>query len=70
MRLYLAIGVPTAFNAILVSVCKRVIDKRMDGHFASMNQRFDEMRDLWQAELHRGGRSAGCTPEPIEEERG
>jgi len=29
------------------------IDKRIEGMEHSLNQRFDDMRDLWRAELHR-----------------
>ena len=70
VQLYLAIGVPIAFNAILFTVFTQMIHKRMDDRFASMNQRFDDMRDLWRAELHR--RRKKCwTPslKHIEEER-
>lgn len=41
-QLYLAIGIPMLFNATLI------------GLFAvHMNTRFDDMRDLWRAELRR-----------------
>ena len=53
VQLYLAMGVPMEFNAILFTVFTQMINKRMDDRFASMNQRFDDMRDLWRAELHR-----------------
>jgi hypothetical protein len=73
-QLYLAIGIPMAFNAVLVGIliaymnakidgCNARIDgcnSRIDGlraemtnGFAAVNQRFDDMRDLWRAELRR-----------------
>jgi hypothetical protein len=42
LALYLAIGVPMLFNAALVGLAARHI-----------NSRFDDMRDLWRAELRR-----------------
>ena len=53
VQLYLAMSVPMEFNAILFTLFTQMINKRMDDRFASMNQRFDDMRDLWRAELHR-----------------
>jgi hypothetical protein len=41
-QLYLAIGVPLIFNAALIGFL-----------FVHMDKRFDDMRDLWRAELHR-----------------
>jgi hypothetical protein len=69
VQLYLAIGVPMAFNAILFTVFTQMIDKRMDNRFASMNQRFDDMRDLWRAELHRVEEVLDARLKHIEEER-
>ena len=48
-QLYLAIGVPMLFNALLIGL----LAARMNAGFAAVNQRFDDMRDLWRAELHR-----------------
>ena len=59
-QLYLSIGIPMAFNAVLVGVLMAYTNSRIDGFrsemtagFAAVNQRFDDMRDLWRAELHR-----------------
>ncbi len=48
-QLYLAIGVPMLFNAILFMLFWSHLNSRFD----SVNQRFDDMRDLWRAELRR-----------------
>jgi hypothetical protein len=48
-QLYLAIGVPILFNAALLGV----IMAYLSGQFSAIGQRFDDMRDLWRAELHR-----------------
>jgi hypothetical protein len=56
-QLYLAIGVPIAFNlAITLSLLLFIhasLRQRMDDGFAAINQRFDDMRELWWSELHR-----------------
>jgi hypothetical protein len=48
-QLYLAIGVPMLFNAVLSGLILAYVN----AGFRSINQRFDDMRDLWRAELHR-----------------
>ncbi len=48
-QLYLAIGVPMLFNAALVGVVFAHFNSKCD----AINQRFDDMRDLWRSELHR-----------------
>jgi hypothetical protein len=48
-QLYMAIGVPMLFNGILIGLLLTYINQRFD----AMNARFDDMRDLWRAELHR-----------------
>jgi hypothetical protein len=60
LQLYLAIGVPMLFNALLIAVLLAHINARIDGlsasvngRFDGVNQRFDDMRDLWRAELRR-----------------
>jgi hypothetical protein len=66
-QLYLAIGVPLLFNAVLVGILVAYINAkidsvntrldgittRFDARFAAIDQRFDDMRDLWRAELRR-----------------
>jgi hypothetical protein len=59
-QLYLAIGVPILFNGMLLTILflaqNRQIDALKSEMFAridAINQRFDDMRDLWRSELHR-----------------
>ena len=48
-QLYLAIGIPMLFNAATMGL----FIAYMNAKFRSIDQRFDDMRDLWRAELHR-----------------
>jgi hypothetical protein len=51
VQLYLAIGVPMLFNAVLVGILIAYVNAKCDGvneKFAGINQRFDDMRDLWK----------------------
>ena len=48
-QLYLAIGIPTVINAALTALLMVYINARFD----AIHKRFDDMRDLWRAELHR-----------------
>jgi hypothetical protein len=48
-QLYLAIGVPMLFNAAMLGLFAGHVTTR----FNSMDRRFDDMRDLWRAELRR-----------------
>ena len=48
-QLYLAIGVPMLFNAVIVTLLLAYISSK----FGAIEKRFDEMRDLWRAELRR-----------------
>lgn len=59
-QLYLAIGVPLIFNAVYIALLVASTNSRIDAAqrftqagFQSINQRFDDMRDLWRAELRR-----------------
>jgi hypothetical protein len=63
-QLYLAIGVPIVLNTVVSLVIYTLLAQRLtDSHqslntrmtegFAAINQRFDDMRDLWRAELRR-----------------
>jgi hypothetical protein len=59
-QLYLAIGVPLLFNATLVLILMAWVNAKLDGmnskfdaRFNAIDKRFDDMRDLWRAELHR-----------------
>ena len=49
VQLYLATGIPSIINAALIGLLLAYINVRFDG----INRRFDDMRDLWRAELHR-----------------
>ena len=48
-QLYLAIGIPVLFNLITTGVTLAIMTAYMSG----INKRFDDMRDLWRAELRR-----------------
>lgn len=62
-QLYLIIGVPMLFNAVLIGLLVAYINAKFEimnerftavyQRFDSMDKRFDDMRDLWRAELHR-----------------
>jgi len=55
-QLYLLIGVPAVLNAAQIGLLLAYINARfnaVNSQFASIHQRFDDMRDLWRAELHR-----------------
>ena len=55
-QLYLAIGVPILANATLIGLLLAYINAKADAaqkNFDAINQRFDDMRDLWRAELRR-----------------
>lgn len=62
-QLYLAIGVPLLFNAVLIGLVVAFINAKFEGvdrrfeavdrRFDAVDQRFDDMRDLWRAELRR-----------------
>ena len=48
-QLYLAIGIPILFNASLIGLMIMF----MNSKFEAIDKRFDDMRDLWRAELRR-----------------
>jgi hypothetical protein len=48
-QLYLAIGIPLLFNAALIGLLVGLMNARFD----AIDKRFDDMRDLWRAELRR-----------------
>jgi hypothetical protein len=52
-QLYLAIGLPMVFNSIVTVAVYVLLSARIGEGFAAVNQRFDDMRDLWRAELRR-----------------
>jgi hypothetical protein len=64
-QLYLAIGVPLVFNAAMVGLMMAFVGSK----FASIDKRFDDMRDLWRAELHRVEEVLDARLKHIEERR-
>jgi len=55
IQLYLAIGIPSLVNAVLVGLLMAYINSRFDSVSQSVNQRFDaidrrfdDMRELWR----------------------
>jgi hypothetical protein len=55
-QLYLAIGVPILFNTMVVLLLVLRVNSGFAGvneRFNHINARFDDMRDLWRAELRR-----------------
>lgn len=67
VQLYLAIGIPMLFNAVLGGTLVLYLNARLEGmsqginqrfegvnqRFDAIDRRFDDMRDLWRAELRR-----------------
>ena len=49
LQLYLAIGIPVVTNAIFIGL----FWVHMNTRFEAINQRFDDMMNLWRAELRR-----------------
>lgn len=55
-QLYLAIGIPSLINAAFVGLLLAYINAKFAGvnsRLDSIDNRFDDMRDLWRAELRR-----------------
>lgn len=48
-QLYLAVGLPILFNTFVTITVYAMLNQRI----SDLNQRFDDMRDLWRAELRR-----------------
>ena len=48
-RLYLAIGIPMLFNAVMLGLVVTLFSAK----FAAIDKHFDDVRDLWHAELRR-----------------
>jgi hypothetical protein len=64
-QLYIAIGVPMLFNAALIGVLMAYINAKFD----AIDKRFDDMRDLWRAELHRVEEVLDARLKHLEEDR-
>jgi hypothetical protein len=52
-QLYLAIGIPMLFNASLLGIVVALLNSTINTRFNAIDRRFDDMRDLWRAELRR-----------------
>ena len=52
-KLYLVVGVPIVINILFNGMLFLVLSQRMADKFAAIDKRFDDMRDLWRAELRR-----------------
>ena len=52
-QFYLAIGLPMLFNATLMGVVAALFMSHINARFDAIDRRFDDMRDLWRAELRR-----------------
>jgi hypothetical protein len=64
-HLYIAIGIPILVNTTLLGLLWAHMNSRFDG----VNQRFDDMRDLWRSELHRVEEVLDARLKHIENER-
>ncbi|MBV9769262.1 MAG: hypothetical protein JOZ32_06805 [Bryobacterales bacterium] len=55
-QLYIAIGIPLLFNATLIGLVVALFNAKigkLESRFDAVDKRFDDMRDLWRAELRR-----------------
>jgi len=64
-QLYLSIGIPMLFNAALIGL----LWSHMNNRFEGVNQRFDDMKDLWRAELRRFEQVLDARLKRIEDQR-
>jgi hypothetical protein len=78
-QLYLAIGIPCIINAALIGLLITYVNARfaglghqlhaIDQRFDAINERFNDMRDLWRAELRRVEEVLDARLKHIEESR-
>jgi hypothetical protein len=55
-QLYIAVGIPMLFNIALLGLVIAYTNARIgkvESKVDAMDRRFDDMRDLWRAELRR-----------------
>ena len=55
-QLSIAVGVPLLFNVTLIGLVIALFNtkfERFEARFDALDKRFDDMRDLWRAELRR-----------------
>ncbi|HEV2202590.1 MAG TPA: hypothetical protein VGR73_22455 [Bryobacteraceae bacterium] len=68
-QLYLAIGIPMLFNATLTGIVVTLFAMHINAKFDAIDKRFDDMRDLWRAELRRVEEVLDARLKHIEERR-
>jgi hypothetical protein len=71
-QLYLAVGIPMLFNAAVAGLVIAMVHAKFEGVSArldSLGKRFDDMRDLWRAELRRVEEVLDARLKHIEESR-
>jgi len=69
-QLYLSIGVPVIANAVLVGLLLAYMNAKFENvsqRFEAVDRRFDDMRALWLAELHRVEEVLDARLKPFEE---
>ncbi len=55
-QLYIAVGMPLLFNVTSIGIVIALFDAkfgRFEARFDALDKPFDDMRDLWRAELRR-----------------
>jgi hypothetical protein len=59
-QIYILVGVPMLFNVTLIGLVIALfsaklskVEAKIDVRFDGIDKRFDDMRDLWRAELRR-----------------
>jgi hypothetical protein len=70
VQLYLAIGIPMLFNAVLLGILIAYVNAKFDGvndRFEGISRRFVDMRELWRAELRRVEEIIDARLKPLEE---
>ena len=71
-QLYLAMGIPMVFNTVLALLLVANMNAKFEAVNAkieAINKRFDDMRDLWRAELRRVEEVLGARLKHIEQIR-
>jgi hypothetical protein len=80
-QLYMVIGIPLISNAAMIVLLMAWVNAKFEGQnsrfegrfdsidakFAAIDKRFDDMRDLWRAELRRVEEVLGARLKHIEE---
>jgi hypothetical protein len=71
-QLYIAVGIPLFFNATLIGILIAWVNAKFESQgsrFDAIDKRFDDMRDLWRAELRRVEEVLDARLKHIEERR-